>query len=64
VLATGYFAYLVTAAFVATGLLMVTLGPTETFSPAGLPMYLLCLVLPLAWVARSGRRCIVAAPTR
>jgi hypothetical protein len=64
VLATGYFAYVVTAMFVASGLLMVALGPTEAFSPAGLPMYLLCLVLPLVWVARSGRRCIVAAPVR
>jgi hypothetical protein len=64
VLATGYFAYVVTAMFVATGLLMVALGPTDAFGPAGLPMYLLCLVLPLAWVARSGRRCIVATPIR
>jgi hypothetical protein len=64
VLATGYFAYVVTAMFATTGLFMVALGPTDAFSPAGLPMYLLCLVLPLAWVARSGRRCIAAAPTR
>jgi hypothetical protein len=60
--AIGYFAYAVAAVFVVAGLLMILLGPTEVLSPAGVPMYLLCLVAPLAGVAWSGRRCIRAAP--
>jgi hypothetical protein len=62
VAATGYFAYGVAAVFAVTGLLMVAFGPTEALSPAGLPLYAVCLVLPMAWVAVSGRRCLRAAP--
>jgi hypothetical protein len=62
--AIGYFAYAVAAVFVVAGLLMILFGPIEALSPAGVPMYLLCLVAPLAWVAWSGRRCIRASPAR
>ena len=58
----GYFAYAVAGVFMVAGLLMILFGPTEVLSPAGVPMYLLGLVAPLAGVAWSGRRCIRAAP--
>ena len=59
--ATGVFALAAAGVFAIGGVLMTLLGPTPALSLAGLPWVAAVLVLPMALVARSGKRCLNAA---
>ncbi len=59
--ATGLFAVVVSTVFAACGIFLTALAPAPLFSATGLPMATAVLVLPLAWVAVSGRRCLAAS---
>jgi hypothetical protein len=59
--ATGLSGYAVAGVFVATGILLVFLGPTPPLAVAGLPAALVLLVAPMLVVTHSARRCLAAA---
>jgi hypothetical protein len=63
--AAGQFALSVALVFAASGVLMTFLGmrQTQLMSVTGLPWTMVFLVLPMAWVAASARRCLTSAQT-
>jgi hypothetical protein len=63
--ATGVFALAVSGVFALMGLLLTVLSPVaearSLLAVHGTPVTVVFLVIPLAWVARSARRCLAAS---